>query len=548
MKLDLSCPALALCVTLWTTLSACGGGSPGSPPAGGEATQLPTVQTAEGPVVCTLDHAADVWSCKGIPYAAPPVGSLRWRAPAPAPIHAHPLDGSKYGPGCIQSGSGGLFFSSTMPTSEDCLSLNVWFSARATQHPLPVMVWMHGGGFILGSGSQALYDGTNLAGREALIVTINYRLGPLGWAAHKGLVGQDPAHPGAGNYGLLDQIAALHWVHDNIASFGGDPRNVTIFGESAGAVSVCSLLASPLATGLFQQAIMESGLCMTSAEMSDLTTATAQGDRLATALGCDTATDVVACMRSKPGSTVDTALATGILPGVAGQEGWGPIIDGDAEPTSVADAIHAGKSSNVKFLMGVNADEGPLLVVGSGLNDLNGVTTYMTQKLGSQAASTIFAQYPPSRYGGNSNAAAWAIMGDGLFVCPSQRAAEDFAAKGGKVYPYFFTYVTSEGQLLGWGAFHSSDLPFVFHNASVTQGVSLTTFSGGDGLVADFFEGYWTNMARDGSPGTVKGVSWPSYAGPGGMVMELKPQSAPLQGWPHAADCAVWKQTLGSLL
>ena len=149
------------------------------------------------------------------------------------------------------------------------------------------MVWIHGGGFINGTGSMPLYDGTNLAAKDAVIVTINYRLGPLGWVAHKDLVGQDPTHPGSGNYGLLDQIQALHWVHESIAAFGGDASNVTVFGESAGGVSVCSLLVSPLATGLFQHAIMESGICVTSAEMLDLSAATPQGDRLAAAVSCD---------------------------------------------------------------------------------------------------------------------------------------------------------------------------------------------------------------------------------------------------------------------
>jgi len=187
-------------------------------------------------------------------------------------------------------------------------------------------------------------------------------------------------------------------------------------------------------------------------------------------------------------------------------------------------------------------------VAASGLNDLNGVTTFLTQKIGATGTNTILANYPPSRYGGSSADAAYAIIGDGLMLCPSQRAAEDFAAQGGNVHAYFFTYVTSYGDLLGWGAFHGSDLPFVFRNTTLISGVSIGPLTGEEGTVSDFFQGYWVNMAAAGSPGTVSGVAWPSYAGPGGMLMDLQPQSSPIQGWPHASDCAVWKQVLGTLL
>jgi para-nitrobenzyl esterase len=410
------------------------------------------------------------------------------------------------------------------------------------------MVWIHGGGFILGSGSQSIYDGTQLAKRDVVVVTINYRLGPLGWMAHKGLLKQDAKRAASGNYGLLDQIASLEWVRENIASFGGDPRQVTIFGESAGGVSVCSLFASPLARGLFARAIDESGPCLSAATMSDLATAEAQGDRVAAALSCDTSADVVACMRSKSASEVSGALPTGILPGVAGQEGWAPIIDGDAEPISVADAIRAGASRDVPLLLGTNADEGTVLVAGSGLNDLTGVTGFLNQRLGTAFAAPILANYLPSRYGGDANAAAYAIIGDGLMVCPAQRAAEDLAAAGGRVSAYLFSYVTTYGAALGWGAFHGSDLPFVFRNADLQPGVPLATFTGDNGRVADWFEGYWTNMATTGSPGAVSGLSWPPFTGPGGEVMNLQPQATPMQGWYHASDCAVWKSTLGPLL
>jgi para-nitrobenzyl esterase len=202
----------------------------------------------------------------------------------------------------------------------------------------------------------------------------------------------------------------------------------------------------------------------------------------------------------------------------------------------------------VPLLLGTNADEGTVLVIGAGLNDLTGVTGYLNQRLGTALAAPILANYPPSRYGGDANAAAYAIVGDGLMVCPAQRAAEDLAAAGGRVSAYLFSYVTTYGGALGWGAFHGSDLPFVFRNADLQPGVPLATFTGDNGAVADWFEGYWTNMSKTGSPGTVAGLSWPVFTGPGGEVMNLQPHATTMQGWYHAPDCAVWKSTLGLLL
>lgn len=200
-----------------------------------------------------------VWVYKGIPYAAPPVGELRWKEPQPAEPWKEVRPCTEFGPACPQPSSddqGG--FMAVGETSEDCLYLNVWSPAETPGERLPVMVWIHGGAFRTGAGSQAVYDGVNLAEKDVVVVTINYRLGPLGFFAHPLLTEESP-NGSSGNYGLLDQVAALEWVERNIASFGGDPDNVTVFGESAGAMSICDLMASPLAEGLFDRAIVQSG-------------------------------------------------------------------------------------------------------------------------------------------------------------------------------------------------------------------------------------------------------------------------------------------------
>ncbi|MFQ5460695.1 MAG: carboxylesterase/lipase family protein, partial [Anaerolineae bacterium] len=322
------------------------------------------VDTAEGPVVGVAGDAATAW--KGIPFAAPPVGGLRWRPPAPALHRSSPLDATAFGPACPQSTAFEIPGLPTPPAgnrgAEDCLQLNIW-APNSRPDGLAVMFWIHGGGMIQGSGTDAPYDGATLAASEnVVVVTTNYRLGALGFLAHSAFMGEQSDHPGAGNYGLLDQIAALRWVKANIAGFGGDPGRVTIFGESAGGVSVCALLAAPAAAGLFQRGIMESGNCSPRLPSLDPAThpgppALRQGDRFAEAIGCAEAADVATCLRAQP---VDKILAT--LPGEIGvlnptAEVYGPIVDGTLLAETPGEAIAAGHEQGVPFILGANADE-----------------------------------------------------------------------------------------------------------------------------------------------------------------------------------------------
>ncbi|HET9484160.1 MAG TPA: carboxylesterase family protein, partial [Xanthomonadales bacterium] len=229
-----------------------------------------TVATREGliaPDIFLDDGNHDLYV--GIPYAAPPTGANRLRAPQPAPARTRVLEVIERTPGCPQNPAVGVFGGAPATTSEDCLTLNVWVPAHPRRRPLPVMVWIHGGGFIQGGALQEaptapllVYEGAPLSTRDVIVVTVNYRLGPFGFLAVRELIGEHADHPSTGNYGFLDQVAALAWVRDNIAEFGGDPGNVTIFGESAGGVSVCGHVASPLSRGLFHRAIMQSGNCL----------------------------------------------------------------------------------------------------------------------------------------------------------------------------------------------------------------------------------------------------------------------------------------------
>src|SRR6185437_2732923 len=243
----------------------------------------PRVRIDTGTIQGGVDSATGVFVFRGIPYAAPPVGALRWRPPQPAAKWAGVRDASKLGHNCMQHQPYDDIDPFTAGVSEDCLYLNVWTTSLAARSKKPVMVWIHGGGFWAGFGGEERHNGAPLAKKGAVVVTLNYRLGPFGFLAYPALAAASPNDP-VGNYGLLDQIAALHWVKRNIARFGGDPSRVTIFGESAGGMSVGSLIASPLAKGLFQRAILESGTGVgTGVSVRD--TANVMGLKLAESLG-----------------------------------------------------------------------------------------------------------------------------------------------------------------------------------------------------------------------------------------------------------------------
>jgi para-nitrobenzyl esterase len=345
----------------------------------------------------------------GVPFAAPPVGSLRWRPPSPAPSWQGVRDATRPGSPCPalptliagDSSKGGS-------TNEDCLYLNV-STPNPVRHRLPVMVWIHGGGFVNGAGTD--YDARVLTAKaNAVVVTINYRLGPFGFLALPGLSAQARDHA-SGNFGLQDQQAALEWVRRNIAGFGGDPRNVTIFGESAGGLSVCAQLASPTASGLFQPAAP----CI--ARPRTLSVAETAGATLAARLGCADAATQVACMRGK-------AVADILAAGGGSLGSFGPVVGGDLLPRQIPEAISSGRFNRVPVMEGTNHDEYRLFV--AALFDLQSPVTpaqyqaVVARRFGANAPK-VLAKYPLSDFASPSEALATVIT-DAVFACPARAA------------------------------------------------------------------------------------------------------------------------------
>ena len=433
----------------------------------------------------------------GIPYAQPPVGALRWRAPLPAKSWTKTLETTKFSPSCPQIPITGL----GVPDSyaEDCLTLNVWTPSLAPQKPMPVMVWIHGGGFTVGGSSQTTYNGANIARTGSIVlVSINYRLGPLGFWAHPSL------GEGSGNFGVLDQQLALSWVQKNIASFGGDPKQVTIFGESAGSMSVGVHQAAPGSKDLFHRAIMESGGLGDT--LISKARAETQGKEFVTKLACDTAklaSEVMTCMRGKKVDDVLKALPLkkGFFFGAGAS--WGPTIDGKVLPDQPMNQIKAGKGNMVPLIIGSNGDEGTLFLMLAGMMALTTAQYEAAVKvLFLTKSAEVLKEYPASGY--SSAALAFAdLLGDLAFVCPTRRSARALTAAGKPAYVYHFT-VKPSFSLLPWlGAYHSAEIPFVFGNAKFTTD---------EKMVSDKMMSYWTTFAQSGDPNDPKSsFLWPKY-------------------------------------
>ncbi len=437
----------------------------------------------------------------GIPYAAPPTGTLRWKSPQPPAPFSAPLDATKFGADCPQIPITGGWDANG---NEDCLTLNIWTPAD-TSAPHAVMVWLYGGGFVLGATSDAMYDGTKLsAAGDVVVVTVNYRLGPLGFLAHPLLDAEDPSHPGSGSWGFEDQRAALGWVKSNIAAFGGDPSQVTVFGESAGGFSTCLHALSTPSAGLFQRVLIESGPCVL--PLPTEAQAETQGAQLATALGC-TSGDVLACMRGIGAQQVTTALPlkSGFFLGSGAS--WGPVVDGVNFTEEPLATIEAGGLAKVPALLGANHDEGTLFVTLAKLNLASDgdYSSAVGAVFGSSNAAAIVAQYPEASYA-SYNAAFSDVLGDGLFVCPTRGLAQAFSLGGQPAFLYSFEHAITT--ILGdLGAFHSSEVGFVFGNG--WEGTPLTA---PEMSLSTAMQGYWTRFGAAGDPNGMSAVAWPAYA------------------------------------
>jgi para-nitrobenzyl esterase len=451
----------------------------------------PRVTITQGRLVGTSSDGITVF--KGIPYAAPPIGSLRWRPPQPGPTWSGERDASAFGPVCPQHATSGLVARANLPQSEDCLTLNVWTPDLRPAAPLPVMVWLHGGGFTQGGSAVPLYDGAALARRGVVIVTLNYRLGRLGFFALPALAAEHPGDPFA-NYGLLDQIAALEWVKHNIAAFGGDSANITLFGESAGAVSTDALMASPLGRGLFARAISESGPALYG------TTALAEAEKDATAfavrLGA-TGSDALARLRA--------ASTDSILDG--GEESSGPILDGTLLDEDITVAFAKGHVSSVPYLTGTNSDEGSLL--GGGNAD------FLSRPLGDQLA-VVRSLYETD--GPVSDAAFYRqLFNDQLFMATSRLLAGFVAHAGAPAYVYRFQFMPAVLRARhAPGVMHGGELIFVFG-----FGRLAALAPPADLAVADMLQTYWTNFAKTGDPNGTGLPQWPTFQGPSPQTLVI---------------------------
>lgn len=470
------------------------------------------VTTTEGPVRGEeVSDVGTVWQFLGIPYAKPPTGERRWRAPREPADRDETLVADAFMPACPQPerpdrpGDPG-------PTSEDCLGLNIWTPALAPDEKAPVMVWIHGGGFLEGSTRQAypggtfLYAGRRLAERGVVVVTLNYRLGPLGFFAHPELIGDDPQYPAAGNYGFLDQVAALEWVRDNIADFGGDPEDVTIFGESAGGISVCGHLVSPKSRGLFDQAIMQSGSCPLKTRWLEnrkrgLESAVAQGKRIAEKLGCTSGG--LSCLRSTSAEAIFESMKTTYRPGGDG-EAFGPIVDGEVFPTPIWTRMEAGEAADVPLIAGTTADEGTLWASNYRGYSKSEYESWV-QSMFPDRADGILDQYPADAYDAPWRAIA-AILGDTAFRCSTRWATRAHVADGHSAYHYVFSQVTPYGERNGLGAFHGSELSFVFGNF-IRRNVPDEAFT-----LSQKMQSAWTAFAASGDPGASDRVTWEPYS------------------------------------
>jgi para-nitrobenzyl esterase len=471
---------------------------------------LDKVQLDSGPIYGGQEQVAgqDIWTFKGIPYAAQPVGELRWQPPQPVTPWEDAIACTQFGPACPQPAMFEGFSLSAGVTGEDCLNLNVWSPAESAEQRLPVMVWIHGGSFETGSGSMQIYDGGNLAAKGVVVVTINYRLGPLGFLSHPAL-STEAASGVSGNYGLLDQIASLQWVQRNIAGFGGDPGNVTVFGESAGGISILDLIVSPPAKDLFQRAIVESGVFMDQGFGTRMAAtkeqAEAAGEVFAEKLGVDPSGDVSSQLRD---ALIEDIMA--VAADLAGQAEqverilfWKPVVDGYVLPDLPTALWLSGQYNRVSLLIGSNSDEADLFLPGLMMTQSRYET--VAREIFGDRAAEVLSLYPGTDSGGPTQAIGRMLTEMG-FASTARFAARTMSADVPEVYLYEFTHAPLP---LIMGAFHAAELPYVFGTLDVFS--LLGTISQFDRDLSDTIMGYWTRFAATGDPNGDGAARWPEY-------------------------------------
>ena len=484
----------------------------------------PTLEAASAPVRTESGLVAGVASegvvsWKGVPFAAPPVGDLRWRAPRPAAAWEGVRAASAYANDCMQEPFPSDAAPLGTPPSEDCLYLNVWAPEKPAAARLPVMVWIHGGGFVNGGSSPAVYDGSHFARRGVVFVSFNYRLGRFGFFAHPALTKEAAGGP-LGNYGYLDQIAALRWVQKNIAAFGGDPGNVTLFGESAGGGSVNTLMIAPLARGLFHKAIVQSGggraggiMAMRHAREpgpDGSPSGEANGMAFAKLVGVtgEDAAALVALRQLPPADVV-----RGLMMMTMGQQRdsyTGPMIDGQVVPEAVETAFRAGRQARIPYMVGANNREFGFLPLPPA------AVEGMLARFGA-ARDEVLAAYDPGKTGDLGEVGV-GLASDGAMVEPARLLARLAASAGQPTFAYRFSYVATSLRGQVKGALHATEIPFVF--ATVRAKYAGAT-SPEDEAMGQAAIAYWAAFARSGDPNGEGRPPWPAFSAAGDIVMDF---------------------------
>ncbi|MFA5182491.1 MAG: carboxylesterase/lipase family protein [Syntrophales bacterium] len=465
----------------------------------------PTVKLAAGIVQGTQEHGVAVF--RGIPYAAPPVGNLRWQPPQPVQSWQGVRSAASFGPACPQpevselEGGGDLG-----KLAEDCLYLNIWKPVNPPAKKLPVLVWIHGGGFLVGAGSGPEYPGDKLARKGVLVVSLNYRLGPLGFLVHEDLEKESPAGV-SGNYGLLDQIAALQWIRNNIGAFGGDPDRITLFGESAGAASISLLMLSPPARGLFHRAIMQSATATTLPYIMPLANgsydqARETGRKLAAGLGCEKGRDALAAMRAKTPEEIMAAARSPLDDIAFSNEGllFAPVYDGRLIPGRPEILLAQGTQPQMPVIIGTNKDEATLFTGDLSYKTYKG---WISKHFGSneKEIEKIYPLGDETDFLSAANRFLTALW----FTEPARFLARVMTAKGAPVYRYQFTRVPESFWMAGKGAYHGVEIPYVFGN------VARDDPSETDKMLSETITAYWIRFAAQGNPNTAGLTAWPAY-------------------------------------
>jgi para-nitrobenzyl esterase len=493
-------------------------------------TRTAAVKTDKGPVAGTV--ADGVASYKGIPFAAPPVGDLRWRPPQPPKAWTTLFVADKYAHDCMQNPFPSDAAPLGTPPAEDCLYLNVWTPEKPGKTPLPVMVWIYGGGFVNGGSSPAVYDGSRFARRGLVFVSMNYRLGRFGFFAHPALTEESPKGP-LGNYAFLDQIAALDWVKKNAGAFGGDPGNVTIFGESAGGGSVNTLMISPLAKGLFHKAIVESGggRARGIISMRPIRDTTPAAKSSAEALGVAFAEKagvkgegpaLLKALRDLPAAAIVNGMN---LMSPQPDTYSGPMVDGQIVPSEAEPAFRAGQQAKVPYMIGANNREFGFLPLPPERTDA------LFAAFGDDKEKALKAYDPEGR--GDKADMGIGLMSDQAMVEPARLLAR-LTAKTQPTWSYRFSYVASSLRAGQKGALHATEIPFVFGTVRAKYEGATTPE---DEAMGEVMNAYWAAFAKSGDPNGDGRAKWPSYTADQDEVMDFAASGA-------AAKADPWRTRL----